>query len=98
MLAVTCHRAEPTGGLGRDQVLHHRLVDEREPAGGVPAQGRPRTEQMGGLGRGEVARVPHRLEHLAGNHGQSGHIDERCAVAPQRHSQLGDGDLPFADR
>ncbi len=89
---------EPAGDIGRDQVLHHRPVNEGEPAIGIPAQRRPRTEQMRGLGRGQTTRVPHRPEHPGGDLVQPGHRDERLAVPPHRHRQLGDSILPLIDR
>ncbi len=89
---------EPAGGFGRDQIFHHRLVDEGESAVGVPAQRRTRTEQVSGLVRGQAPRIAHRPEHLAGDLGQPGQVDEGDTVAPQGHGQLGDGGVPFVDR
>ncbi len=98
MATAAGRRREHTGDLGRDQVLHHRLVDEGEPAVGVAAQRGAGTEQVGGLVRGAAAWVAHRPEHVAGDLGQPGHADEGRAVPPQRDGEFGDGGPPFVDR
>ncbi len=73
-------------------------MDEGEPALGVPAQRRTRTKQMRGLSRGQTMRIAHRPEHVTGDLGQPGQVDEGGTVAPQSHCELGDGILPLVDR
>ncbi len=94
-MAGRCH--ELSGDFGGDQVLHHRGMDEGELVVGVPAQCRTRTDQHGGLGRGETPGVAHRREHSGGDLGQSGHVDERHTVAPHGHGEFGDGELALAE-
>ncbi len=98
MASMAGRRCESAGDVGRDQILHHRPVDEGEPPVGIAAQCRTRTEQQGGLGRGKTPGVAHRLEHPGGDLGQPGQVDEGDTVAPQRHGELGDGGVPFLDR